>query len=91
MTEVLERVITAATLRMAIRAKLRTGVGRRTVSQLILAHVPPNLIAGRDDAGLKRVPVELIPHDRRVAFLDELDQLEDGFPDLDSGFARLAV
>jgi hypothetical protein len=76
MTEVLESVITATMLRTAIRAKIDAGVSRRAISLLVNANAPPGAGRGReDDSGVRRLPVEVIEHERRAAFLVELDQL----------------
>ena len=80
MKKVLERVITAETLRTAIRAKIRKGVSRRTISELIYAYAPPAAAARADDSSLHRVAVEVIPHERRAAFLCELARLRDDLP-----------
>ena len=81
MSEVLESVITAATLRTAIRAKISAGISRRAISLLIEAYAPPRTRGRRDeDTGRQRLPVEVIAHERRVAFLAALGQLEDDDP-----------
>ena len=78
MTEVLESVITATTLRTAIRAKIDAGVSSRAISQLINIYAPAGAGRGReDDSGGQRLPVEVIPHEWRVAFLVALDKLRD--------------
>jgi hypothetical protein len=89
MTEVLEHVITAETLRMAIRAKLRIPVSRRTISLLIQAYAP-TAIPGRDDGtDVRRLPVEAIPDGQRVAFLGALDQLQDDLSNIATTAVRL--
>ena len=75
MTQVLENVITATTLRHAIRAKLRSGVTRRAISMLIAMYAPADARARDDGTGVHRLAVEVIPHARRPAFLISLDQL----------------
>jgi hypothetical protein len=81
MTEPLEHVVTAAILRTAIRAKLAAGTTRRTVSMLINSYVPSGTHAERDDdTGIKRLPVELIPHNQRTQFLRALEKLTDEAP-----------
>ena len=78
MSEALESVITAATLRAAIRAKISAGISRRAISLLIHAYAPHRARGGRDDdTGTRRLPVEVIAHERRVAFLVALGQLQD--------------
>jgi len=78
MSKALESVITSATLRAAIRAKIAEGVGRRAISLLISAYAPLDAGGGRDDdTGARRLPVEAIAHERRVAFLVALGQLQD--------------
>jgi hypothetical protein len=77
-SEALESVITAATLRAAIRAKISAGISRRAISLLIEAYAPPRTRGRRDDdTGMRRLPVEVIVHERRVAFLVALGQLQD--------------
>jgi len=81
MTESLEHVVTAAILRTAIRAKLAAGTSRRTVSMLINSYVPVATQAERDDdTGIRRLPVELIPHNQRPGFLRALEKLTDEAP-----------
>ena len=86
MSEVLELVLTAEMLRTSIRAKLRTGASRRDVSVLIRAYAP-RVETERKDAGVYRVPVELIPLERRVSFLDALNELPNHLP---AGETRMA-
>jgi hypothetical protein len=76
MTNVPEHVLTAATLRTAIRAKIREGVSPRAISMLVNAYAP-DAPAGRDEAGIQRRAVEVIPQERRVAFLIALNELQD--------------
>jgi hypothetical protein len=77
-SEVLESVIMAATLRAAIRANISAGISRRGISLLIEAYAPPSTRGRRDDdTGRRRLPVEVIAHERRVAFLVALGELQD--------------
>jgi hypothetical protein len=77
-SEALESVITAATSRAAIRARISAGISRRAISLLIEAYAPPHTRGRRDDdTGMRRLPVEVIAHERRGAFLVELGQLQD--------------
>jgi len=73
MTELLDRVLSATTLREAIRAKLRAGVQSDTISWLIACYVPTHLMAG-GDRGRHRLPVEMIPPHKRPAFLQSLER-----------------
>lgn len=75
MSDVLELALTGEMLRTAIRAKLRMGANRRDISVLINAYAPQGASTKRTDGGVYRIPVELIPLDRRVAFLDALNEL----------------
>jgi hypothetical protein len=78
MTEMLQRAITATTLRAAIRAKIRVGVTPRAISLLIIAHASPDARGERKDpTGVQRIAVEKIPNGRRAAFVAALDQLQD--------------
>jgi hypothetical protein len=77
--EVLDGIITSATLRTAIRGRISAGISPRTISLLIHAYAPPEA-RGRDEDGVQRLAVEAIPHERRVAFLDALVQLQDDQP-----------
>jgi hypothetical protein len=78
----LATVITATTVRIAIRNKLDAGgVGKRAISVLI------NDYAVADPSGKERIemgtprrPVENIPHGRRAAFLEALEALKGGVP-----------
>ena len=65
-------VVTAAKLRSVIRSKLDNGLSRQTISDLIAEHVPPEALKRRGEGRARRVPVELIPLDQRVAFLAAL-------------------
>ena len=80
MSEVLELVLTAEMLRTAIRAQLRVGTSRQTISLLIRSYAPPGVRTERMDEGVYRVPVELIPVERRTAFLDALSGLPNRRP-----------
>jgi hypothetical protein len=82
MTEVLERAITAETMRTEIRAKIRAGVSRRAISLLIYSlRSPDSPFAGRDEGtGVPRLPVEAIPNGQRPAFIAALNRLQDDLP-----------
>jgi hypothetical protein len=85
-----ERVITAASLRMAIRAKLRTGVSGRRVSMLVNAFAPPGVVSDRDHGeGVQRLAVEVIPHRQRAAFLEALHDLTEDSPVTETKISRL--
>lgn len=71
MTKLLDRVLSAASLREAIRAKLRAGVQGETISWLIACYVPAHLAGNR---GRHRLPVEMIPPHKRSAFLQSLQR-----------------
>lgn len=71
----LDIVLSAATLRTAIRAKLRTGTERQQISRLIRKYVPSAVGTLRVSDGVYRLPVEMIPLTRRTAFLDALNEL----------------
>lgn len=75
MTEVVEMILTAEMLRTAIRAKLRVGAGRRAISLLIHEYAPEGARTMRTDDSVYRLPVEVISHERRLAFLDALNGL----------------
>jgi hypothetical protein len=70
-----DQLITASTLRTAIRKKIAEGIGKRVISELVCSFVPVDRAIGRDDAGVKRLPVELIPSQKRMEFLGELARL----------------
>jgi hypothetical protein len=70
-----EQLVTASTLRTAIRKKISEGVGKRVISELVCSFVPVSQAVGRDEAGIKRLPVELIPSQRRMEFLGALAPL----------------
>jgi hypothetical protein len=73
MTELLERVLSIATLRTMVRRRCRAGVSGRTISRLIASFLRAEEVASRDHP--ERLPVELIHPDRRVAFLEALQRL----------------
>jgi hypothetical protein len=75
LTAALVRVITSATLREAIRAKLRAGASREMISFLISARAPSGLRASRMHGRAPRLPVEQIPHRGRSEFLAALSSL----------------
>jgi hypothetical protein len=69
-------VVTSNMLRTAIRAKLGSGAKRRAISLLIARYARDGVMtARREEDGVSRLPVEVIPHERRVAFLDAINQL----------------
>jgi hypothetical protein len=75
-SEALEQlVLSAAVLRTAIRAKLRTGTSRQAISALIKAYAPKGANTERRNGQLFRLPVELIALGRRAPFLDALNEL----------------
>jgi hypothetical protein len=79
MTELLERVLSVATLRTVIRQKCCAGVSGQTISRLIASYVQADTIAefaATSRSG--RLPVELIDPNRRVAFLEALQRLPVG-------------
>jgi hypothetical protein len=90
--ETMERVITAAMLRAAIRTKIRSGASRRSISLLIARYAPADAHSEREDSGgVQRLAVEVIPHGLRTGFLDALDQLPlDETPANPAIIARLA-
>ena len=75
MTEAISVIITAAILRTAIRAQLRRGAQPQIVSALIKAYAAEEAQTARRDGIVHRLPVEAIPYERRVDFLDALNQL----------------
>jgi hypothetical protein len=79
MTDVPRNVLTTATLRTAIRAKIREGVSPRAISTLINDYAP-DAPAGRIESGVQRRAVELIPPGQRVDFLVALNELQDDLP-----------
>lgn len=76
----LDVILTPAMLRTAIRAKLRAGTDRQTISRLIRKYVPSALGTLRVSDGVYRLPVEMIPLSRRIAFLDALNELPSHHP-----------
>jgi hypothetical protein len=74
-TKVVERAITTAVLRTAIKAKLRSGTTSQAISSLISLYMPPEAHTERYDGGVRRLPVEMIAHRQRVAFLSALAEL----------------
>jgi hypothetical protein len=89
-SELLERVITAATLRVAIRSKIRNGTSRRRISLLINVYAPAGVRSDRDDGtGVQRLAVEVIPHQQRIAFLEALERLTDDPPVTETAASRL--
>jgi hypothetical protein len=80
-------VISAATLRTAIRAKVRAGTDRQTITLLIGKYVPSTRNTMRLSDGVYRLPVEMIPLSRRTAFLDALKELPSQRPSEATGIA----
>ena len=82
-TKVSERVraisgsATPEMMRAAIRAKLRTGTSKQTICWLVCAYAPPDATNDRTEGSVPRLPVELIPDEKRGAFLDALSKLPD--------------
>jgi hypothetical protein len=66
--------ITANMLRTALRAKLGSGAARRAISELIGRYARDGVTQRRQD-GVYRLPVEVIPYERRASFLDALNEL----------------
>jgi len=76
MFEVLHVSATATALRTAISAKITAGMSRRTITLLVQNYaVDSNPSYGRVQNGARRLPVELIPPEWRLVFLDALDAL----------------
>ena len=76
MTDDLDLVVTANMLRTAIRAKLGSGATQRAIWGLIVHYARGGAHMGRrEEGGVPRLPVEVIPHERRGAFLDALNEL----------------
>jgi hypothetical protein len=76
MTDLLDRVLSVATLRTVVRWRCCAGVSGPTISRLIASFVLPDTVAEfshGDRPG--RLPVELVHPDRRVAFLETLQRL----------------
>jgi hypothetical protein len=81
MTDLLERVISVATLRTLVRMKCWAGVSEQTISQLISSCVEPEALAKYEAANTSRpgrLPIELIPPHRRPRFLEALSRLTPG-------------
>ena len=76
-TETINVIITATILRTAIRAKLRRGAQPQIVSALIKAYAAEEAQTARRDGIVHRLPVEVIPYERRIAFLEALNQLSE--------------
>jgi hypothetical protein len=77
-TDELDLVVTANMLRTAIRAKLSSGTTQRAISGLIADYARDDThVRRREEGGVQRLPVEVIPHERRAAFLDALNELRD--------------
>jgi hypothetical protein len=72
--------ITTETLRAAIRARISAGISRQAIILLIQTYAVENARHGRVQNGVRRLPVELIPNEWRVAFLDALDELPGHYP-----------
>jgi hypothetical protein len=90
-SEVSEFILTAGILRTAIRAKLRRGASRRGISVLICTYTPQDAKTERMDGGVYRVPVELIPLERRLSFLEALNELPNRVSVVDTRIAPLAA
>ena len=77
MSIVLEHSISAETMRNGIRAKLAQGASREAVCWLVCAFAPAGIDHHRSEGTVPRVAVEVIPADKRQAFLDALAQLRE--------------
>jgi hypothetical protein len=76
MSKVPHGTTTDTALRTAISAKIGAGMSRRSITLLVQNYaVDNNPSCGRVQNGARRLPVELIPQEWRVAFLDALDAL----------------
>ena len=75
MVDILERVVTITALREAIRAKIRAGVSRETITKLIQVYAPPDAPSRDDGTGLRRVAVEYVPRAERPALLRAIGDL----------------
>ena len=76
MSKVPHGTTTDTALRTAISAKIGAGMSRRTITLLVQDYVVDNNPSyGRVQNGARRLPVQLIPPEWRVAFLDALDAL----------------
>jgi hypothetical protein len=80
LADILERVITSAILRKAIRAKLHVGASREMISVLVSAYAPSGLRSDRTDGMAPRLAVERIRHRQRIAFLTALAGLPNRRP-----------
>jgi hypothetical protein len=77
-TDDLDLVVTANMLRTAIRAKLGSGATQREIWGLIARYARDGAhTRKREEGGVHRLPVEVIPHERRGSFLDALNELSD--------------
>ena len=90
MSEASEFVLPVGMLRTAIRAKLRRGTSRQAISLLIRKFVPDGVNTERRQGQVYRLPVEVIPLDRRLSFLDALNELPNRLPAVATGIDRLA-
>lgn len=78
MTDNFDLVVTANMLRTAIRTKLNAGAKQRAIWGLIVCFARDDARMRRiEEGGVHRLPVEIIPHERRAAFLDALNELAD--------------
>jgi hypothetical protein len=71
----LDLVVTANMVRTAIRARLGSGITQHAISELIARYARDGAARRREEGGIYRLPVEVIPHERRAAFLDALNEL----------------
>jgi hypothetical protein len=77
-TDELDLVVTSNMLRTAIRAKLCSGATQRAIWGLIAHYARDGAhMRRREEGGVHRLPVEVIPHERRASFLDALNELRD--------------
>jgi hypothetical protein len=67
--------VSVATLRDAVRSKLRSGATKDAVYLVILDHVPPEVRRVRLGTGISRQALELIPPERRADFLNALIEM----------------
>jgi hypothetical protein len=76
MTDLLERVLSAATLRTVVRQRCCAGVSGFTISRLIASYVSAEAVLGfANNERSGRLPVELVPAHRRGAFLETLQRV----------------